>query len=126
MSVAESRIARQREVALQAGYEFAASLKLTTATLPYTLSDGDQRLVEFNTTAGVGTVNLPALPSVGMQFEFCESANNATALTINGNGNTISGAATLVLSTANRTRVLRYVGATGSAAAEWKIVGGIG
>lgn len=126
MSVAESSIARQREVAIQAGYQFAASLKLTTADLPYTLSGGDQRLVEYNMTGGIGTVTLPADPDIGLQFEFCEAANNATALTIDGNGNTIAGAATLVLSTANRTRVLRYVSATGGTTAEWKIVGGIG
>jgi hypothetical protein len=126
MGYAESNQARAREVNLGAGFHFASSLKLTTTELPYTLSGGDQRLVEYDMTGGVGTVTLPAEPDDWMQFEFCESANVATALTIDGNGNTISGSATFVLSTANRTRILRYVPATGVAAAEWKIVGGIG
>lgn len=125
MSYAESNEGRAGQVQRGAGFEYSYSLKLSTATTPtVTLTDADQRLVEFNAAGGPGTVFLPAQPDDWMEFEFAEQAGSAVALTVDGNGNTINGAAQLVLNAPGRCRVLRFVPAAGAVAAEWKIVGG--
>lgn len=126
MSFAESVDGRASQVNRGAGFEYSYSLKLLTAATPsYTLSDADQRLVEFNTTGGPGLLYLPAQPDDWMEFEVIEAAGVNTALTIDGNGHTIMGSAQYVFNAAGRIRSFRYVPATGSAASEWKIVRGV-
>lgn len=126
MSFAESNSVRATEVNLGAGFQYASSLKLVTATTAtYTLSGGDQRLVEYDATGGPGTLKLPPQPDDWMEFEVAESANLATALTVDGNGNTINGSTSYVLNAPGRIRIFRFVPATGAAVAEWKVVGGV-
>lgn len=127
MSFAESNSARATEVNLGAGFQYAYSLKLITATTAtYTLSGGDQRLVEFDSSGGAGTLKLPAQPDDWMTFEVAESAGSATALTVDGNGNTINGSASYVMNAAGRVRVFRYVpSAVIGNPGGWKVVGGI-
>lgn len=125
MSFAESGEARAVEVNRGAGFAYSNSLKLVTATTPtYTLTSGDQRLVEYDATGGPGTLKLPAQPDDWMEFEVAESANLNTAVTVDGNGNTINGAASYLMNVPGRVRRFRYVPATGAASAEWKVVGG--
>lgn len=127
MSTAEANSARATEVNLGAGFQYAYSLKLNTVTSPtYTLTGGDQRLVEYDSSGGTGTLKLPANPEDWMQFELAESANSATALTVDGNGNTIHGVASYVMNAPGRVRVFRYVpSAVVGSPGDWRIVGGI-
>lgn len=126
MSFAESAGARAPEVQRGAGFEYSNSLKIATATTPsYELTDADQRLVEYDTSGGAGTVKLPAQPDDWMEFEFCEQAGSAVALTVDGNGNTIDGAALLLLNAPYRVRLLRFVPALGAVAAQWVVARGV-
>lgn len=126
MSFAESNSVRATEVNLGAGFQYAHSLKLITATTPtYLLTGGDQRLVEYDATGGPGTLQLPANPDDWMEFVVAESAGLATPLTVGGNTNTVNGSVSYIMNAPGRVRVFRYVPATGAAAAEWKVVGGV-
>ena len=126
MSFAESNSVRATEVNLGAGFQFAASLKLVTATTPtYLLTGGDQRLVEYDAAGGPGTLQLPANPDDWMEYTIAESAGLGTALTVDGNTHTIHGAAIYIMNAPSRVRVFRFVPATGAAVAEWKVVGGV-
>lgn len=127
MSFSESNAARATEVNLGAGFQFSYSLKLVTATTAtYTLTGGDQRLVEFDSSGGAGTLQLPAQPDDWMTFEVAESANSAVALTVDGNGSMINGSASYIMNVAGRVRVFRFVpSAVIGSPGEWKVVGGI-
>ena len=79
-----------------------------------TVANGDG--VMANTTAGVFTVTLPLSPSVGDRIAVRDAAGtfNTNNLTIAGNGNNIDGAATLVLSSNNDSKIIVWTGT------EWK------
>lgn len=83
--------------------ESAGGVKsLVAADSPYTVLESD-RLILANTTAGAITLTLPAAggPYLGRRLRIVDKARQFAVnnLTINGNGNNINGAATLVLST---------------------------
>lgn len=120
MSFAETNEAQQADVAQRAGYAYSYSLGLATAALPYTLSCQDQRLIEYDLSAGIGSVLLPPTPDDFMEFELQEIGNSTNALTVDGNGNTINGASSITLNQAGIVRRLRY----SPTAAEWRVVGG--
>jgi hypothetical protein len=84
---------------------------------PHTSSgtlDVSEWLVYADTTAGPFSLLLPAVPYEGQSYKFVDNAPAgsfaANNLTINGNGKTINGAATLVLSTNFASYELRYNG----------------
>lgn len=122
MSFAESNDVRATEVNRGAGFEFAYSLKLVSATTPSVeLTDKDQRLVEYNAT-GNGAVRLPANPDPWMEFEFVEQVGGAGVLTVDGNGHNINGAPTLTMNVPYQLRAVRFVPALGVTVAQWVIV----
>lgn len=121
MSFAETNEAQQADVAQRAGYAYSYSLSLTFADLPYTLSGQDQRLVEYDTIDGIGTVKLPPAPDDFMEFEFSEVVGSANALTVDGNGKNIDGFPTATLNTPGMVRIYRYSPTAG----QWLSVGGI-
>lgn len=94
-----------------------------TATTPFTSpapTSGKERVVEVDTvTIGApSTVNLPATPSLHGTVVVKDSTGGAAAnnLTVQGNGNTIDGAATRVLSVDYEVAQFRWDGT------EWKVV----
>ena len=99
------------------------SLELTTPPSNYTstatLTVSSAECVPFDASGGAFTIYLPATPYKNLQFHFSENAGSATALTVDGNGKNINGAATLTMNGAYRQRVLRYNGT------QWIIFNGI-
>lgn len=91
---------------------------VSPVTTTKTLTFSDPEFIEYDASGGAFSIYLPANPYVGCVFQFAESADSGTAMTIDGNGETIAGAATLVLSTSKIVRQLRYNGT------EWRIIGG--
>lgn len=72
---------------------------VTAAMSPYTVQPHDDNIV-CDTSGGAVTVMLPASPETGRAVSIIlDTAGNA--LTINGNGNNIGGAATVTKSGAN-------------------------
>lgn len=113
----EARSFGRNKVWQFAGVEHIGA-KATSANV--TLTDGDGRFIYLDATAGAYTVTLPAAPYEGQTYYVSENANLATAVTIDGNGKNINGAASLTMNAAFRQRVLRYNGT------QWIVIGGIG
>jgi hypothetical protein len=90
-------------------------------TSAVTLTNSHSELVQFDASGGAFTIFLPASPYDGQTYHLSEIAGNATALTVDGNGKTINGAATLTMNAAFRQRKLRY----SALAAQWIVIGGI-
>lgn len=113
----------QNNRTMRAGFDLSCS-----ATTPYaaafTIGNNHGEYVPFDVSGGGYTITLPQYPYDGMTLHFSEVKNSANALVIDGNGNTINGAATLTMNAAYRQRKLRYTTLTG--VAQWIVIGGIG
>lgn len=103
------------------GADGAGVRTVLPAASPYTVVEMD-RLVLPNTTTGAITVRLPAAggPTVGRLLIIADPARTfgTNAVTIDGNGKNIGGAATLVLNVTGSAVVLFWTGV------EWSIVAG--
>lgn len=99
-----------------AGYEVIAQESLTSDTT-FNYND-DSRTVLLDASGGVFTVTLPLNPYTGFEVRLVEIANSGNAVTVDGNGKDINGAATLTMNTPRMSRTLRYNGT------EYNIVGG--
>lgn len=100
------------DILQNAGYEWTSG---ETVTANKTLTQGDYRLLNIDASGGTFTVELPEEPYPWMLVGFSEIAGNATNITVDGNGETIEGAASYLFGGAYRTRFLRYNGT------EWQI-----
>ena len=118
-----SEVHRRSQRTRRAGFDLACQ---TTSPYPasVTLSNNHGEYVPFDVSGAGFSIFLPQYPYDGMTFHFSEVKNSANALVIDGNGNTINGAATLTLNAAYRQRKLRYTTLTG--VAQWIVIGGIG
>lgn len=68
-------------------------------------------LVTVNATAGAVTINLPAEPVTGSSITVKKTDASGNAVTINGNGFTIDGAATQALAAQWNSQTMVYTGA---------------
>lgn len=68
--------------------------------------------VTVNATAGATTIKLPATPTTGGTVIIKKTDASGNAVTINGNGNTIDGAATASLAAQWNAKTMVYTGAT--------------
>ena len=118
-----AEVHRRNQRTLRAGFDLACQVT-TPYAAPFTLGNNHGEYVPFDVSGGGFTVTLPQYPYDGMTFHFSEVKNSANALVIDGNGNTINGAATLTMNAAYRQRKLRYTTLTG--VAQWIVIGGIG
>ena len=91
-----------------------------TVTSAATLTATSPRLLRLDATGGAFQITLPAAPYEAMTFLFSEDVGSTNAVTLDGNGKTINGSATLVMNAAYRQRMLRYNGT------QWIVIGGIG
>lgn len=105
----------RNQVLPTAGIEQVGALTVTTTT---TLTVDSNRLIYLDATAGGFTLSLPASAYEGLTFTIEENVDSANAVIVDGNGNTINGAASLLFNAARRVRVLRFNGS------EYRIVGG--
>jgi len=118
-----SEVHRRSQRTRRAGYDLGCQVT-TPYAAAFTLGNNHGEYVPFDVSAGGYTITLPQYPYDGMTFHFSEVKNSANALVIDGNGNTINGAATLTMNAAYRQRKLRYTTLTG--VAQWIVIGGIG
>lgn len=79
----------------------------------------DEGTLSVTTSGGAVTVTLPASPATGRRLDIKDAGNNAAAnnITIAGNGKTIDGAASLIITINRGSRTIRYNGT------EWMILG---
>lgn len=98
-----------------AGYEVLDSKDLTASA---TLTTDDSREVLADSTAGVMTVTLPVAPYEGLEIRITLSSASVNAVTVDGNGKNVNGAASYVMNTPRMSRTFRYNGT------EYNIVGG--
>ena len=99
------------------GVELTGAKSVSSAT---TLTFSDPRFVYLDASGGAFTLTLPATPYEGLTFHLSENANDATAITVDGNGKNNNAAASLTMNAAFRQRVLRYNGT------QWITISGIG
>lgn len=104
---------------LVVGADGAGIVEVAFADSPYDVAELD-RVALVDTTGGAVTLTLPADggPSLGRPLYVADAASNfgTNACTINGNGKTINGAATLVLNLDNASAFLLWNGT------EWSLI----
>ena len=118
-----SEVHRRSQRTRRAGYDLGCQVA-TPYAAAFTIGNNHGEYVPFDVSGGGYTITLPQYPYDGMTLHFSEVKNSANALVIDGNGNTINGAATLTMNAAYRQRKLRYTTLTG--VAQWIVSGGIG
>lgn len=104
------------EVLKPSGIEFVGDVLRTSAV---TLASNSVRFNRLDSSGGAFTITLPAVPYPGMTFMFSEDANSGNAVTIDGNGKNINGAATLSMATGYKQRTIRYNGT------QWIVIAGL-
>lgn len=104
------------EVYKPSGIEFVGDVLRTSAV---TLASNSVRFNRLDASGGAFTITLPAVPYDSMTFTFSEDANSGNAVTIDGNGKTINGAATLSMATGYKQRTIRYNGT------QWIVIAGL-
>ena len=97
------------------GVELGGADTLSSTT---ELTVDSPRLLYLNASAGPFTLSLPGSAYEGLTFRLVENADSANAVTVDGNGYTINGAASLLLNIPGRVRELRFNGT------EYRIIGG--
>jgi len=99
----------QGKVYPMAGIRLGAyGTKTTAATLNAAGPQADPRRQRLDATAGAFTLTMPANSSDGDLWLLEEVAGLATAITIDGNGKNINGAATLTFNQPYRVRWLQW------------------
>lgn len=94
---------------LTGGNETYAQAQKATVDSPYLFSATDV-FVNMNATAGIATVKLPAAPVTGRLYSCLKSDASGNVVTLDGNGHTINGAATVALAAQYNSRLVRYTG----------------